>query len=121
MFIDKAFLVWDKSVPIFQLWSYYLLRRSSKTPIRTFSKMSLGYRWEFIDAISANMSNNRLWENDKYTGASWPKEGAIDNRQFGMQVDAAMGCLWFSEEPSKRPTVDVLKIEPGPRGARAYN
>ena len=114
-FIDITFPEVGTECPNFPvmvvLFSAALLGNASPSFLEEFT----GYRREFIEAIAANMVNNGLWENDLYPGASWLSGGWIVNEQeFGEQVDAAMGCLWYSDEASKRLTIDVLWINPNP-------
>jgi hypothetical protein len=91
------------------LFSAALLRNASPACLQEFT----GYRREFIDALAANMVNDGLWENDLYPAASWLRGSQIvDEDEFGMQVEAAIGYLWYSEEAANRPTIDVLSIDP---------
>jgi len=43
-------------------------------------------------------------------GCGW----IVNEQEFGEQVDTAMGCLWYSDEASKRPTIDVFWINQNP-------
>jgi hypothetical protein len=58
------------------------------------------------------MANNGLWKDDGYLACGWLDEGHLDEEEFALQVDAAMGMLWYTEQAVRRGTVDVLWIRP---------
>jgi hypothetical protein len=118
-FIDVTFPLVELENPNFPvmvvLFSAALLRNASPAFLQEFT----GYRREFIDALAANMVNNGLWENDLYPTASWLRGSwIVDEDEFGMQVEAAIGYLWYSEVATNRPTIDVLSIDPNPKPQR---
>lgn len=90
------------------LFSGELLRNTNSMALQQFT----GYRQEFIDAIASNLANNGLWKGGQYSESSWLKDGIINREEFGLLVDVAMGCLWYSEEAVNRETLDLIGIEP---------
>ena len=92
------------------LFSANLMQNADPEYLEAFT----GYRREFIEGIAANMTNNGLWKAHKYLATSWLQEGHIDEEEFINQVDAAMGCLWYSKQATEHETVDLIWINPGP-------
>ena len=72
-----------------------------------------GYRKDYVEAISINMRNNGLWKSGRYSRSGWLKNGELaDENEFGRQVDAAVGCLRYSEEAPRSRTKDVNSMQP---------
>jgi len=44
------------------------------------------------------MANNGLWQGDDYTASGWLRDGCLDEDEFGRQIDAALGTLFYSDE-----------------------
>ena len=112
-FVDGTFPDVGEDCPIFPvmvaLFSAALLQNTSVEFLSDFT----GYRKDFIEAISANMSNNGLWQGGNYLRSEWFKNGElVDENEFGRQVDAAGGCLWYSEEALRSRTRDVNSMQP---------
>jgi hypothetical protein len=70
-----------------------------------------GYGRQDVRAIAENMANNRLWQGDEYTASGWLRDGCLDEDEFGRQIDAAMGSLFYSDEAAASGrTRDVLEF-----------
>ena|SRR5437868_859785 len=112
-FLDGTFPDVGEDCPIFPvmvvLFAAALLQDTSVDTLFEFT----GYRKDFIEAISINMTNNGLWKCGGYSRSGWFENGELaDENEFGRQVDAAVGCLWYSEEARKSRTKDVNSMQP---------
>jgi hypothetical protein len=59
------------------------------------------------------MANNQLWQGDQYIASGWLRDGCLDENEFGRQIEAAMGFLWYSDEAVKSGrTREVLELHP---------
>jgi hypothetical protein len=112
-FLDKTFPEVGVDCPNFPvmvlLFSAALLRTANLEVLCRFT----GYGREYLEAIAENMANNRLWQGDEYIGSGWLRDGCLDENEFGRQIEAAMGFLWYSDEAVKSGrTRDVLDLHP---------
>jgi hypothetical protein len=112
-FLDGTFPDVGEDCPIFPvmvvLFAAALLQDTSVDTLFEFT----GYRKDYVEAISINMRNNGLWKCGRYSRSGWFKNGELaDENEFGRQVDAAVGCLWYSEEALKSRTKDVNSMQP---------
>lgn len=57
-----------------------------------------GYSRQYVAAIAENMANNQLWQGDDYIASGWLRDGCLDEDEFGRQIDAALGTLFYSDE-----------------------
>jgi hypothetical protein len=76
------------------LFSAALLRSTNVGTLCAFT----GYGRQYVAAIAENMANNQLWQGDEYTASGWLGEGCLDEDEFGRQIDAALGTLFYSDE-----------------------
>ena len=76
-FLDKTFPDVGMDCPIFPvmvvLFSAAMMRNANSAFLEQFTR----YRREFIDAITANMSNNGLWKDDRYLACGWLDAAAL--------------------------------------------
>ena len=97
-FLDETFPEVGVDCPNFPvmvvLFSAALLRTANVEALCCFT----GYGRGYVGAIAENMANNRLWQGDEYTASGWLRDGCLDEDEFGRQIDAAMGSLFFSDE-----------------------
>jgi hypothetical protein len=97
-FLDTTFPEVGVDCPNFPvmvvLFSAALLRTANVEALCCFT----GYSREYVGAIAENMANNRLWQGDQYTASGWLRDGCLDEDEFGRQIDAAMGALFYSDE-----------------------
>ena len=112
-FLDEALPEVGEDCPLFPvmvvLFSAALFQNTSVEFLVEFT----GYRKDYVEAISINMRNNGLWKSGKYFRSGWFKNGELaDENEFGRQVDAAVGCLWYTEEALRSRTKDVNSMQP---------
>jgi hypothetical protein len=110
-FLDKTFPevgVDSPNFPVMVLvFSAALLRTANVGTLCDFTR----YGREYVSAIAENMANNQLWQGDEYTASGWLRDGCLDEDEFGRQIDAAMGSLFYSDEAAASGrTRDVLEF-----------
>jgi hypothetical protein len=97
-FIDQTFPEVGVDCPNFPvmviLFSAALLRTAKIEALCEFT----GYGRQYVAAIAENMANNQLWQGDEYTASGWLRDGCLDEDEFGRQIDAALGTLFYSDE-----------------------
>ena len=97
-FLDKTFPEVGVDCPNFPVmvvvFSAALLRSTNVATLCAFT----GYGRQYVAAIAENMANNRLWQGDDYIASGWLRDGCLDEDEFGRQIDAAMGALFYSDE-----------------------
>ena len=72
-----------------------------------------GYGRAYIEAIAENMVNNQLWKGDQYTASGWLWGACLDEDEFGQQIEAGLGSLWYSDEAADSgKTRDVVMMDP---------
>ena len=76
------------------VFSAAILRSTNVATLCAFT----GYGRQYVAAIAENMANNRLWQGDDYTASGWLRDGCLDEDEFGRQIDAALGTLFYSDE-----------------------
>lgn len=111
-FLDKSFPEVGTDCPNFPvmvvLFSAAFLRTANLDRLRDF----VGYRSEYLEAIAANMSNNKLWAGDRYPASGWLGDSELDENEFAQQVEAALGMLWYQEALDLGQSIDVIQISP---------
>jgi len=109
-FIDRTFPEVGKDCPHFPvmvvLFSAAFLRSTNIEILCDFA----GYRREYLEAIAANMSNNKLWVGDEYPASGWLRDGRLDQDEFAQQVEAAIGMLWYQEAIECGAAIDVIEV-----------
>jgi len=112
-FLDETLPEVGEDCPLFPvmvvLFSAALFQNTSVEFLVEFTS----YRKDYVEAISINMRNNGLWKSGKYFRSGWFKNGELaDENEFGRQVDAAVGYLWYTEEALRSRTKDVSSMQP---------
>ena len=97
-FLDTTFPEVGVDCPNFPvmvvLFSAALLRSTNVATLCAFT----GYGRQYVAAIAENMANNQLWQGDDYIASGWLRDGCLDEDEFGRQIDAALGTLFYSDE-----------------------
>jgi hypothetical protein len=97
-FLDRTFPDVGVNCPNFPvmvvLFSAARLRTANIGALCEFTR----YAREYVEAIAENMANNRLWQGDEYIASGWLRDGCLDEDEFGRQIDAALGTLFYSDE-----------------------
>jgi hypothetical protein len=97
-FLDKTFPEVGVDCPNFPVmvvvFSAALLRSTNVATLCAFT----GYGRQYVAAIAENMANNQLWRGDDYIASGWLRDGCLDEDEFGRQIDAALGTLFYGDE-----------------------